>query len=189
MALRVPTGHLCRRLARGTPGPVLPQLTSHSRHLATPAPPVTQNAVGSKGPTAMVFLNMGGPSTTDEVGDFLGRLFVRRPRPVDAKGILIPEIVVGCGLDTFGEAPRIPRSLHLRATNAKDQEAIRRNWWWLSHPKVVRVPECRDVQDSGPNFARDGPAQAVRRFPIRRSSNRGDVQQTVRRWVWRREGW
>lgn len=25
----------------------------------------------------MVFLNMGGPSTVDEVGDFLSRLFVR----------------------------------------------------------------------------------------------------------------
>ncbi|RYP18154.1 hypothetical protein DL765_004080 [Monosporascus sp. GIB2] len=40
-------------------------------------PPVTQNAVGSKGPTAMVFLNMGGPSTVDEAdGDLipLGRL-------------------------------------------------------------------------------------------------------------------
>ena len=47
-----------------------------TRSFATPAPPVTQNAVGSKGPTAMVFLNMGGPSTTSEVGDFLSRLFV-----------------------------------------------------------------------------------------------------------------
>ena len=28
------------------------------------------------GPTAVVFLNMGGPSTTDEVGPFLSRLFV-----------------------------------------------------------------------------------------------------------------
>lgn len=25
----------------------------------------------------MVFMNMGGPATTDEVGDFLSRLFVR----------------------------------------------------------------------------------------------------------------
>lgn len=31
--------------------------------------------------TAVVFLNMGGPSTTDEVGDFLTRLFVRAPIP------------------------------------------------------------------------------------------------------------
>jgi ferrochelatase len=44
--------------------------------MATPVPPVSQDRTGSKGPTAMVFLNMGGPSTTDEVGDFLSRLFV-----------------------------------------------------------------------------------------------------------------
>jgi protoheme ferro-lyase len=31
---------------------------------------------GSKGPTAMVFMNMGGPSTTDEVHGFLSALFV-----------------------------------------------------------------------------------------------------------------
>jgi ferrochelatase len=46
-------------------------------HMATVAPPVTQNNVSAKGPTAMVFLNMGGPSTTGEVGSFLSRLFVR----------------------------------------------------------------------------------------------------------------
>ncbi|KAH0565532.1 hypothetical protein GP486_001065 [Trichoglossum hirsutum] len=39
------------------------------------APPVMQDTTGSKGPTAIVFLNMGGPSTTGEVGDFLSRLF------------------------------------------------------------------------------------------------------------------
>lgn len=44
--------------------------------LATTVPPVTQDLTGSKGPTAMVFLNMGGPSTTDEVEGFLSRLFV-----------------------------------------------------------------------------------------------------------------
>ncbi|KAJ5912819.1 Ferrochelatase [Penicillium tannophilum] len=43
--------------------------------LATAVPPVTQDATGSKGPTAMVFMNMGGPSTTDQVEDFLSRLF------------------------------------------------------------------------------------------------------------------
>lgn len=46
--------------------------------MATVVPPVTQDATSSKGPTAMVFMNMGGPSTTDEVGDFLSRLFVSR---------------------------------------------------------------------------------------------------------------
>ena len=45
--------------------------------MATIVPPVVQSAKSSKGPTAMVFMNMGGPSTTDEVGDFLSRLFVR----------------------------------------------------------------------------------------------------------------
>ena len=44
--------------------------------MATIVPPVTQDATSSKGPTAMVFMNMGGPSTTDEVGSFLSRLFV-----------------------------------------------------------------------------------------------------------------
>ncbi|KAK6390285.1 hypothetical protein LTR65_005660 [Meristemomyces frigidus] len=38
-------------------------------------PPVTQDHTSSKGPTAMVFMNMGGPATTDEVGGFLSRLF------------------------------------------------------------------------------------------------------------------
>lgn len=44
--------------------------------MATMVPPVTQNSANSKGPTAIVFLNMGGPSTTDDVGDYLSRLFV-----------------------------------------------------------------------------------------------------------------
>ncbi|KAI0539316.1 hypothetical protein GGR58DRAFT_465246 [Xylaria digitata] len=50
-------------------------IASQTRTFATPVPPVTQNAAGSKGPTAMVFLNMGGPSTVNEVEDFLKRLF------------------------------------------------------------------------------------------------------------------
>jgi protoheme ferro-lyase len=47
--------------------------------MASVVPPVTQDSTGSKGPTAMVFMNMGGPSTTAEVGDFLSRLFVGTP--------------------------------------------------------------------------------------------------------------
>lgn len=83
-ALRQPTRHLrlgARTLqtsfSMSTPAP-LSLSVMHNRGLATAvqAPPVTQNNHGSKGPTAMVFLNMGGPSTTDEVGDFLSRLFV-----------------------------------------------------------------------------------------------------------------
>lgn len=67
-----------RTVARRLPGHTAQQTLG----LATAVPPVTQSTAGSKGPTAMVFLNMGGPSTTGEVKDFLSRLF--------ADGDLIP---------------------------------------------------------------------------------------------------
>ncbi|KAI0890364.1 ferrochelatase-domain-containing protein [Annulohypoxylon maeteangense] len=85
MATRHSVAQLSRRAA-GTASSSLSLRLSNSalqtRSFATPVPPVTQNSTGSKGPTAMVFLNMGGPSTLDEVGDFLSRLF--------ADGDLIP---------------------------------------------------------------------------------------------------
>lgn len=72
MALKNSLGKLPRHLGASSASRLaLPQ----TRSFATPVPPVTQDATGSRGPTAMVFLNMGGPSTTDEVGDFLSRLF------------------------------------------------------------------------------------------------------------------
>jgi hypothetical protein len=54
------------------------QLSSKCRNYATTTS--SNEALASKGPTAVVFLNMGGPSTTDEVGDFLSRLFVSNPQ-------------------------------------------------------------------------------------------------------------
>ncbi|CAJ2502080.1 Uu.00g049330.m01.CDS01 [Anthostomella pinea] len=64
------------RPSGASPGLWIPRSSAlQTRSFATPVPPVTQNATGSKGPTAMVFMNMGGPSTTDEVGSFLSRLF------------------------------------------------------------------------------------------------------------------
>ncbi|CAI4210765.1 unnamed protein product [Parascedosporium putredinis] len=67
------------------------RIPAQARLLATHAPPVTQDSTGSKGPTAMVFLNMGGPSTTNEAdGDliplgrlqsYLGPLISRRRTP------------------------------------------------------------------------------------------------------------
>lgn len=85
MALRNPINKLTKRTSQS----IISKLTStpstsswqrsgvdQLRSFATPVPPVTQDATSSKGPTAMVFMNMGGPSTTDEVGDFLSRLFV-----------------------------------------------------------------------------------------------------------------
>ena len=53
-----------------------------SRSMATVVPPVSQDPTSSKGPTAMVFMNMGGPSTTGEVGSFLSRLFVGLSLPL-----------------------------------------------------------------------------------------------------------
>ncbi|KAK5998246.1 Heme synthase [Cladobotryum mycophilum] len=83
MALRLSTNQFPKGLSRGTASRIiLPHFANQARRLATPVHPVTQDATGSKGPTAMVFLNMGGPSTTNEVGDFLSRLF--------ADGDLIP---------------------------------------------------------------------------------------------------
>ncbi|KAI9879037.1 MAG: ferrochelatase hem15 [Pleopsidium flavum] len=58
------------------------RINEQKQSMATVLHPVTQDATSSKGPTAMVFMNMGGPSTTNEVGDFLSRLF--------ADGDLIP---------------------------------------------------------------------------------------------------
>ncbi|KAK3990111.1 putative mitochondrial precursor ferrochelatase [Cladorrhinum sp. PSN332] len=62
------------RLSTAAARPLRSSLLSQQRRwLATPTPvyPVTASHQG----TAMVFLNMGGPSTVEEVGDFLSRLF------------------------------------------------------------------------------------------------------------------
>ncbi|KAL2043862.1 hypothetical protein N7G274_003382 [Stereocaulon virgatum] len=84
MALRNPISQFCKHISRSSisrasamsPQHVYSQhLAPQRRSMATVVPPVTQDATSSKGPTAMVFMNMGGPSTTDEVGVFLSRLF------------------------------------------------------------------------------------------------------------------
>lgn len=85
MALRSPMSQLYKHASPSSIPKVAAISTRHAtskhtrcqmRSMATVVPPVTQDATSSKGPTAMVFMNMGGPSTTDEVGDFLSRLFV-----------------------------------------------------------------------------------------------------------------
>lgn len=90
MSLRTPVSQLTRSASRAS----ISKLTSTSnalsqkRSLATPQPyassnpPVTQDSTSRHGPTAMVLMNMGGPQSTDQVGDFLSRLF--------ADGDLIP---------------------------------------------------------------------------------------------------
>src|SRR5579871_4065003 len=67
-------------LTRSIPSYTL-RKTEQRSNMATVAPPVTQNSMSSKGPTAMVFMNMGGPAKTDDVGDFLSRLFVSSIHP------------------------------------------------------------------------------------------------------------
>jgi ferrochelatase len=86
MALRTPLTQFSKRAptAQITKCTGTPVSSLWNPHLREPfqrgktdiVPPVTQDATGSKGPTAIVFMNMGGPSTTDEVGSFLSRLFV-----------------------------------------------------------------------------------------------------------------
>ncbi|KAF2030792.1 ferrochelatase-domain-containing protein [Setomelanomma holmii] len=76
MALRAPLTRATKRatsIASSTP--FLPACAVQWRRGNATVAPVTQNAAGSKGPTAMVFMNMGGPSTTDEVHGFLSMLF------------------------------------------------------------------------------------------------------------------
>ncbi|CAD6498764.1 BgTH12-07862 [Blumeria graminis f. sp. triticale] len=51
------------------------RLADQQRHISVSTSGDTKVDVGSHGPTAMVFMNMGGPSTTEEVGSFLSRLF------------------------------------------------------------------------------------------------------------------
>ena len=80
MAFKLPVAQLSRAVAspasaaRPLRALGTPRHAQQSRWLATPAYPVVQTPQGPG--TAMVFLNMGGPSTTGEVGDFLSRLFV-----------------------------------------------------------------------------------------------------------------
>ncbi len=50
-------------------------IPAQRRSMATVIPPVTQSSTSRNGPTAMVFMNMGGPQTVNEVGPFLSRLF------------------------------------------------------------------------------------------------------------------
>ncbi|TKA71708.1 hypothetical protein B0A49_04857 [Cryomyces minteri] len=85
MALRNPLTQLSKRATQtqilrltATPSASIwpsKAISMGQKQQASVTPPVMQDSTGARGPTAMVFMNMGGPSTTDEVGDFLSRLF------------------------------------------------------------------------------------------------------------------
>ena len=174
MALRSPISHICKHALSSSSSRA--SAVSHfvcSRHsmpqrraMATVVPPVTQDATSSKGPTAMVFMNMGGPSTTDEVGDFLSRLFVSRkilrqvfhgyPHP------RCPELSSlyrkgRCRSDTPRPSPILPWPPHLPSPHAQNPKAIRSHRGRFPHPQVVRISIFRNVQDPRPNIPANRP--------------------------------
>jgi ferrochelatase len=64
-------------LARGSNGLQRRGQLSRLHQLHRQSSTKTDTKVGRDGPTAVVFMNMGGPSNQEEVRDFLHRLFVR----------------------------------------------------------------------------------------------------------------
>jgi ferrochelatase len=91
------------------------------RRLATESfEPQREVAQGKKGPTAIVFQNMGGPSTTSEVGDFLSRLFVRSPLKVRE----LTDERVRCRLNPPWPLPVVPWPTHFSTENTEHPKAI-----------------------------------------------------------------
>jgi len=202
MALRTSTAQLSRRMSQAVMGSAGSQRTSAlvdlsrspsaSRCFATAhTHRVVQTSAGSKGPTAMVFLNMGGPSTVDEVGDFLSRLFVCCLISNFSGQPLADGRLLHLGrwrLDTPWSSARVPRALDFKTTDSQDPKAVRSHRRRLSHPKMVRIPKRRNVQDPRRDIARDSPAPTLRCLSICRPSHRGDVQQVIGRRIWQRQG-
>lgn len=120
------------------------------------------------GPTAVVLLNMGGPSTRDEVGDFLKRLFV---------SFLLDQLRLAHGLKSyilvrwrFGTSWTISKLhsiIHCTNEDTKNQEPIRSNRWRLTDQKVVRISSTRTLQDIGSYLSRNGTSFALRGLPLR----------------------
>ena len=138
------------------------------RDMATVVPPATQDATSSKGPTAMVFMNMGGPSTTDEVGIFLSRLFVGFPIWLTLHSSPIDMIPSGrWGSHTSWCSTVVSRTSHFSTPYAKDSEAVCCNWWRISNSKMVGIPSKRDVQDLGSSIARNSTTFAICCLSIR----------------------
>jgi hypothetical protein len=163
MSLRTPISQFTKRASKSTISKLTSTPTSsllqrnandQSRSFATPAPPVTQNATSSKGPTAMVFMNMGGPQTTDDVGNFLSRLFVRDDLPLPL--CLTNRSNLGrCRPYSPWTISKLPGPFNFEASNSQDPEAICSNWWRIANSKVVRISGGRNVQDIRQDIARN----------------------------------
>jgi hypothetical protein len=153
MALRQPLSQLTKRaspslISKYTAAPTTSIWQQQRKNLAAhAAPPVTQDATGSKGPTAMVFMNMGGPSTTDEVGDFLSRLFVRLLRVLRSFAHGLISAVGRWRFDPIRTTAELHRSPHIPPPNTKDHKTICRHWWRLSHSQMERTSSFGNVQD------------------------------------------
>lgn len=161
MSLRLPTTKITRGiLANGRAGSAGNfNAFRHSMQRASMAsvvPPVTQNSMSAKGPTAMVFMNMGGPSSTDQVGDFLSRLFVGSVRSPIRSYITADNCTGGRRSHPTRSITIISWPTDIEEENAEDSEAICSHWWWLTNTKMVGATMRRDVQNIGSDIARDG---------------------------------
>jgi hypothetical protein len=145
MALRPSLTQLSRKvcqthLQHSTASAVVPWQRHQQRQLATPSihtsPSATQVATGSKGPTAIVFMNMGGPSTTDEVGDFLSRLFVCLFVTQSATATRLSRCKGRCRFNSVRPASVLPWASYFPPKNAKDPETICGNRGRFSHSQV-----------------------------------------------------
>lgn len=175
MALRKPISHICKHAlspSSSRAGAISHFVCSRNlmpqiRGMATVVPPVTQNSTSSKGPTAMVFMNMGGPSTTDEVGDFLSRLFVSRTllqtSPSRQTAFEYPELSSlpckgRCRSDTPRPSPILSWTPHFPSPHAQNPKAIRSNRRRFPHPQVVRISILGNVQDPRPDIPANRPS-------------------------------
>ncbi len=115
-------------------------------------PPVTQDATSSRGPTAMVFMNMGGPSTTAEVGTFLSRLFVwtfLNPIRHSSTFLVLIKSTGRWRSDSTWSPTGLPWPSYFPSPNAQDSETICRHWWWISYTQMVGISIRRNVQNIG----------------------------------------
>lgn len=155
-----------------------------SRQLSTK----TERKVGKDGPTAVMFMNMGGPVDQGEVRSFLHRLFVRHFSQIPYQSSLqtdsyLPN-TVGWRHHSLWKISEDLRKRDHQVENPKDPETVCRDWWWFSNTQMVRVTSTRNLQDSRQDVSFIGTSFALRRLPVCSSSDRRCVCQAPRGWFW-----
>jgi hypothetical protein len=163
---------LTRPSQRRPPRPV----TAAARSLATTSPTPTPAPSGGGNGTAIVLLNMGGPSTVPEVYNFLSRLFVPLPPLPPKRCPTTTNTQPGRRRpDPTRPAPKVPRPPNRPAAGPQNRSAVRHHRRRLTHPALVRASSLRNVQAPRQDPPGDRPAQAVRCVPLRRAANGGYV--------------